>query len=309
MEAKKSMMKFVRSFLSKSFAELRAHSLCRGFLRRNLHIRAQAPSSGLARGAAVLTVGALTTAGWIATKEPVRSDDMEPWEQRWIGGEIGFHMEDVNYCLLQFFRQLLDDSISAPEFPKRILVPLCGKTVDMAFMQSRGHKVTGIDGVRLAAEQYITEQGMKVIQTTKQDGFEVLELQHGNGHTSFPMRFVVGDFFRIRPSVIGTFEACWDRGSLVAIDPPSRKEYVAAITAVLEKGARILLVVVEHPPMQGGKLGPPFTVTGEEVEALYGKDYQIELLQREDRMGVEPRWRQAGCDYYNEVTYLLTKRR
>jgi len=256
-----------------------------------------------------LAVGALTTAGWIVMKEPVRNEDMQPWERRWTGGEIAFHLQDVHHSLVKFFKHLAGDNNSVTDAPRRILVPLCGKTVDMTFMQSRGHKVTGIDGVRLAAEQYITEQGMKVIQTTKQDGFEVLELQHGNGHTSFPMRFVVGDFFRIRPSVIGTFEACWDRGSLVAIDPPSRKEYVAAITAVLEKGARILLVVVEHPPMQGGKLGPPFTVTGEEVEALYGKDYQIELLQREDRMGVEPRWRQAGCDYFNETTYLLTKRR
>ena len=32
------------------------------------------------------------------------------------------------------------------------------------------------------------------------------------------------------------------------------------------------------------------------------------MLKREDRMPEEPAWRERGCDYFFETTYLLTRK-
>ena len=70
---------------------------------------------------------------------------------------------------------------------------------------------------------------------------------------------------------------------------------------------RVLFVSVEHPPFEGGKLGPPHSIERAEVDRLFSADFDIEVLKREDRMPVEP-WRERGCDYFWETTYLLTRK-
>jgi thiopurine S-methyltransferase len=75
-------------------------------------------------------------------KSIVLNDDMDSWKSRWNSGNIGFHLPTTHHALSKFLFHLLDDSISHPSFPKRILIPLCGKTVDMLFLQAHGHKVS-----------------------------------------------------------------------------------------------------------------------------------------------------------------------
>jgi hypothetical protein len=91
-------------------------------------------------GGAAFTVGAL--AFYITSKSAVAfSDEMQSWNQRWRTGQISFHISEVHPCLSKFLGQFLEDGISSPKFSKRVLVPLCGKTVDMIFLQNLGHKV------------------------------------------------------------------------------------------------------------------------------------------------------------------------
>ncbi|MFO0115836.1 MAG: hypothetical protein ACK53F_12720, partial [Betaproteobacteria bacterium] len=86
------------------------------------------------------TVGAI--AFYISRKNAVIfSDAMQSWNQRWSSGQTAFHINEVHPCLFKFLGPFLDDGISSPKFSKRVLVPLCGKTVDMIFLQNLGHKV------------------------------------------------------------------------------------------------------------------------------------------------------------------------
>ena len=70
----------------------------------------------------------------------------------------------------------------------------------------------------------------------------------------------------------------------------------------------MLFVSVEHPPFEGGKLGPPHSIERAEVDRLFAADFDIEQLKREDRMPLEPSWRERGCEYFFETTYLLTRK-
>ena len=66
----------------------------------------------------------------------------------------------------------------------------------------------------------------------------------------------------------------------------------------------------QHDPFKNGKLGPPFSVTEADVPVLFPPaHYDVELLKREDRMPIETVWRDRGCNYFFEATYLITRKR
>jgi hypothetical protein len=45
-----------------------------------------------------------------------------------------------------------------------------------------------------------------------------------------------------------------------------------------------------------------------QVRQLFGAKYSVELLMREDRMPIEDVWKKRGCTWFNEATYIITKR-
>ena len=95
---------------------------------------------------------------------------------------------------------------------------------------------------------------------------------------------------------------------MVAVAPDDREAYAAVLKRLVRPGGRVLFVSVEHPPVEGGKLGPPHSIERAEVDRLFSADFEIEVLKREDRMPVEPAWKERGCDYFFETTYLLTRK-
>ena len=62
---------------------------------------------------------------------------MEPdfWHQRWQQNQIGFHQSEVNPYLRKYWQAL---AIAAPA---RILVPLCGKSLDLLWLAEQGYQV------------------------------------------------------------------------------------------------------------------------------------------------------------------------
>jgi hypothetical protein len=92
----------------------------------------------LISGATFAVAGALTLQ---IKSSIVYNDDMQTWDERWRTGNISFHVHQVNESLSKYLGLFLEDGMSSPKNTKRVLVPLCGKTVDMIFLQNLGHKV------------------------------------------------------------------------------------------------------------------------------------------------------------------------
>jgi len=151
--------------------------------------------------------------------------------------------------------------------PVRVFVPLCGKTVDMAFLAKHGSvsEVVGIEGIRKALESYIEEQPDLEIKPV--ESIDMFERFVGK-KTSL----LKGDFFALDSDATGgKFDSIWDRGSMVAIDPRLRESYVDVMKNLLKPGGTILLVTVERRAGadEGLRAGPPFSLSEEEVRALY----------------------------------------
>ena len=76
------------------------------------------------------------------------------WVNKWEKNELGFHLEQPNAFLTSNFSKL-----ALPE-GSRIFLPLCGKTLDISWLLSKGYKVTGSELVPAAIDQLFAELGV-----------------------------------------------------------------------------------------------------------------------------------------------------
>lgn len=175
----------------------------------------------------------------------------EFWRARWAEGRIGFHLGRPSPRLVEHAHVL--------GAARRVLVPLCGKSVDLAWLAARepAPSVVGVELVEDAARAFFEEQSIPSHRT--HDGPFVR-------YEGASIEIVVGDFFEVTSAEVGRFDACFDRAALIALPPEMRGAYVAHLRTLLEPGARTLLVTLEHdaPPDE-----PPFSVTEDEVRALW----------------------------------------
>ncbi|CAK9106019.1 Thiopurine S-methyltransferase (Thiopurine methyltransferase) [Durusdinium trenchii] len=116
----------------------------------------------------------------------------------------------------------------------------------------------GVEGVRKAVEEF--EFGLQV-PTAK--GFNLSQQLNGREPPP-PVIFLEGDFLELNAEMakaLVPFEAAFDRGSLVAVEPDDRKPYATALTHLMAPGGRVLLVTVEHDGF-GERKGPPYQAPG-----------------------------------------------
>jgi thiopurine S-methyltransferase len=197
------------------------------------------------------------------------------WNAGWEAGRYstpgtGFHRADPNIHIVTYADRLLAGSSPAGA---RVLVPLCGKSVDMPYLASRGAEVVGVEGASRAVREFFEEN---VGKTPKSRTVGEFEAHHADDLAS--VELLLGDFFDLEHGTAGSFDAVWDRASLVAIDPTLRERYVDTIKRCLLPGAKYLLSVVEHPPFADGRLGPPYSIPESEVRRLFAADFDIEVL-------------------------------
>ena len=213
--------------------------------------------------------------------------DASFWEQRWRRGETGFHLEQVNPLLPRYWPVLG----LAPG--SSVLVPLCGKSLDLIWLRDRGHSVVGIELSRQAVEAFAAEHG---------EGFKMESRGAMSRYRVAGVTILQGDLFDVDREAVGDIHGLYDRGALVALPKEMRQGYVNAL-AVLAPRATCLLVTVEYDQTQ--MAGPPFSVSEPEVRALYGPDLNVEVLAREEVIDQEPRFRARGLDSMRQCVYRI----
>lgn len=178
---------------------------------------------------------------------------MQPdfWHDRWRRQQIGFHEPAANPLLLQHF-----DTLALPS-AARILLPLCGKTLDIDWLLARGHEVVGAELSAIAVAALFERLGTP--PTIAHSG----PLQRWS---AAGLEVWVGDFFQIDPLQAGRFDAVYDRAALIAMPPTMRADYAAQLMR-LAGDAPQLLVTLEYD--QSRIDGPPFSVGEAELRTLY----------------------------------------
>lgn len=220
------------------------------------------------------------------------------WQARWDSNQIGFHEQHAHRMLTRFVK-LIAPSRGVTEGAPRILVPLCGKSLDLPWLRDQAFDVTGIEFVRLAAESFFAEQSLTP-RVSRAPDFERFE--------SPGLALWVGDFFGLATADNSAFDAAYDRAALVALKPEDRTRYAATLLAALKPGAKVLLITFVYE--QTEMAGPPFSVTERVVTDLFSATCAVEQLADEDILAQEPRFRDRGISSrLHEQAWLLTKHR
>jgi thiopurine S-methyltransferase len=211
------------------------------------------------------------------------------WLERWRLGQIGFHQPTVDRLLEKHWQDL--------KVPRgRVLVPLCGKSLDLLWLRSQGYSVSGVELSAVALEAFCMENGIPA-QRRKLAEFDVYE--------SSQLQLLCGDFFALTPALISHVAAVYDRAALISWAPPLRAAYATHLASLLDRGTEMLLIALEYPP--GEMNGPPFPITADDVEVLYSPNFSIKKLGRYDTLKDNERLRSRGVTSLHEACYALTR--
>ena len=214
--------------------------------------------------------------------------DPEFWHARWERDEIGFHKHAYNGHMTAFMHRL---GLSPGA---HVLVPLCGKSLDLLWLLEQGHAVTGIEINRRAVEAFFAENGLPC----ERDGPDgMARYRHAN------LTVWCTDFFDFDWAAIPAIDGVYDRASLVALPGPMRERYARVMLDRLPERAPMLLITLDYPQQE--MQGPPFAVDRAEVERLYGGHWRIEEIHAEDCLADEPRMQARGLSRLHERVYLL----
>ena len=211
------------------------------------------------------------------------------WKTRWQEGRIGFHEAAGNAKLRDHFADFVQSRHGPSGAARRVLVPLCGKSLDLSWLGSQGYEVIGVEFVEEAAVQFFAEAGITPERT--QVGASTCYRHRG-------VSIVVVDFFSLSASEFGQVDMVYDRAALVAIEPGRRQSYVEQLARLLRPSGGVFLITFEHDI--GG--GPPFSI--DDAEGLFRGYFELERQRVEDVLASESRFRERGASYLREVVWF-----
>jgi thiopurine S-methyltransferase len=213
------------------------------------------------------------------------------WQERWQRRDIGFHQQQVHDQLSRFWPSLGLTPGST------VFVPLAGKSRDMIWLAMQGHYVIGVELSDIAVREFFQEGGQSPARS--QEGpFEVSSVG--------PFKLYCGDFFDLSSEALGDVAAVYDRAALVALPPDLRSHYAKTLAAIVPRKAPIFLIAIDYPEHE--ITGPPFPVTRDDVERLFGGSFSIEVLETRDGLAASDNLMKRGVTRLEETTYLLRRR-
>lgn len=216
------------------------------------------------------------------------------WLQRWHNGEIGFHQEYINPWLTYYYGELGPPQGQRAKL--KVFVPLCGKSRDMLWLSQNGYQVQGIELSDTAVNDFFSESNLH----------PTIEEQASHTHyISEHISILQGDYFACTKHQLEGVTDVFDRASLIALPVSMREQYANKMTELLSAGTRMLLVTMTYP--QHEMDGPPFSVSEEEVNVLFGDAFTIEKLAVKNTLDEEPRFKERGLSSLLETAYKLKR--
>jgi thiopurine S-methyltransferase len=207
------------------------------------------------------------------------------WHDKWARGEIAFHQQQANPFLVSHVDEL---KLAKGDC---VFLPLCGKTLDIAWMLERGYRVAGAELSETAVNELFQSLGLQPQIT------EIDTLLHYSGPD---IDIYVGNIFDLTAEMLGAVNAIYDRAALVALPAETRKQYAAHLMDITKVAAQL---VITYEYDQSLIDGPPFSISERELKQHYGAAYSLTALEtREVEGGMK------GKAASTETAWLLQKK-
>lgn len=211
------------------------------------------------------------------------------WQSRWQNNKTGWHMDEVFPLLKTFWPRLQIKPGTS------VLVPLCGKSLDLDWLAAQGHHVIGVDVSKKAINEVMDRLEATFTESTK-----------GNltCYTSDTMTLWWGDFMKLRRAWLPDIAAIYDKAALIALPPEQRSHYASHLQKLVEPETPMLLNCFEYK--QEEMSGPPFAVFYKELQQLYGNRYHIKQLHERSLLNELSNFKRRGLQsYLTEKIYYL----
>ncbi|MEW5962106.1 MAG: thiopurine S-methyltransferase [Pseudomonadota bacterium] len=218
---------------------------------------------------------------------------MEPdfWHERWRTGDIGFHRPEVHDLLIRHWPEL------GLAKGSEVLVPLCGKSRDMAWLAAQGHRVIGVELVEMAIDDFFAAEGLTPA-IEFHDGFLVKRAE--------PYALWCGDIFALPPAVTAGVAGVYDRASLVAFPPAEQPRFADALARLTPASVPLLLIGLEFDSAE--MTGPPFPAPRARVRDMLRAAFDITELEAREVLSANPGLAKRGLSGLTETALVLTRR-
>ena len=173
-----------------------------------------------------------------------RVSSPEFWDDVYAAGGDGWELGGPAPPLVDFVR-------ATPPPRGRVAVVGCGRGHDARFLATHGYDVTAIDFSTFALEA--------ARALARRDGVQL----------TFEQR----DIFTLPREHANDFDGVWEYTCYCAIDPRRRREYVDVMRAIVRPGGWLLGCFF---PLRAQTPGPPFKVSGREIQHVLRAGFRIE---------------------------------
>jgi thiopurine S-methyltransferase len=213
----------------------------------------------------------------------------EFWVNAWADGRTNFHQITANPWLQLGLSELKST-------PKRALVPLCGKTIDLLTLAQKGIEVVGVEIAAQAVDEFFREN--KLTPGISKEGAYSAYRVPG-------LTILSGDFFEIEswPDYNEGFDFIYDRAALIALPLELRTRYLKVIKSLITDQTRYLVDFISYDgPLD---LGPPFSVSPDEIIEFFKDFRKIKKLKEDQRQAIHPRFIEAGVQVMQMHLWLI----
>lgn len=188
--------------------------------------------------------------------------ELSYWISRWRKEKTGFHMPGGYPGLKTYWNRL-----SLRTNP-HVLVPLCGKSVDLVLIERFGARVLGVDISEKAILGFFNEQ-KRPFETDTYGDFIIRK--SGN------IEIWQGDFLKFPSNKCPQFDLIYDKAALTALPPHMQNRFVQTILKLAGGSASVLLHHFIYAQEQ--MPGPPFSISKSEITRLFSNHYTIQMLE------------------------------
>ncbi len=212
------------------------------------------------------------------------------WLERWREGRTHFHQSRVTPLLQKYWPAL---ELAAGS---QVLVPLCGKSLDMLWLAAQGLRVLGSELSQLAVEQFFSENNLQPV---------IHQSALGSHYVAGDIEIICGDIFNLDQATLNACVGVYDRAALVALPAAMRAQYVSHVYGQLSEHYRGILITLDYP--QAEMDGPPFSVQDAEVQTLFATHSEAKIIDRRDILDKEPKFLAQGVSSLDTVVYRLQR--
>ena len=307
--------------------------------------RALTGASSSARAPASSSVASSSSAA-AAAAAAAAVEQRAYWRRLYEAGGDAFSLPEPNANLARFWHELMPppsplaaqaqaQAEEGAEALPRVLVPLCGRDVSMAWMaEAKGVGVLGVDFVGEPLRALAAELGgglkplleLRTAPAAEAEAEAEAEAgaggaepyhhpQHGSPASvyqsnSLPTLILAhGDFLLMRAprDLGGLFDACWDRAALTAVAPARRTLYLRRVREALRPGGRLLLELLSTDAAVGEGGGALEERAALRLLAAAGLA-RARVLARKDVRADYPQFRPPGGARFLDEVVIVAER-